>query len=132
MKILLTIRAHQTAPTPVALRFEQQGAVLIDQSIGALQVLRVMDASMDLDEIIVEIPQPPKELRELEAAALMFSEWATPTAGYLSFSPETMRWLRMAVGLLEKTTTYNLDTRTFTLQVREEEGIVVSFNRFNR
>lgn len=119
-----------------AKEFLEKGYMVGLTNLGALCIETCTKGGQDteLDEILVEIDAPPKGEQELILVSIVFSIWAgaTSASDYFYLTPATQRWVRMAVALMERPEIATLATRTFTMQVREEEGILISFNKFNR
>lgn len=120
----------------VAKEFLKKGFMVGLHNLGALCIETCTNGGNDteLDEVLIEIDAPPKGEQELILTSIVFSVWvgATSISDYFYLSPNAQRWVRMAVALLERPEVTTLATRTFTMQVREEEGILISFNKFNR
>lgn len=120
----------------IAQEFFKKGFMVGLHDLGALCIETCSNGKHDteLDEILIEIDSPPKGEQELILTSIVFSVWvgATSISDYFYLSPAAQRWVRMAIALLERPEVATLDTRTFTMQVREEEGILISFNKFNR
>jgi len=119
-----------------AKEFLEKGFMVGLTNLGALCIETCTNGGndTDLDEILVEIDAPPKGEQELILTSIVFSIWAGASAAsdYFYLSVPAQRWVRMAIALLERPEIARLATRTFTMQVREEEGILISFNKFNR
>lgn len=119
-----------------AKEFLEKGYMVGLTNLGALCIETCTKGGHDteLDEILVEIDAPPKGEQELILTSIVFSIWAgaTNASDYFYLTPAAQRWVRMAVALMERPEIATLATRTFTMQVREEEGILISFNKFNR
>ena len=120
----------------VAKEFLNKGFSVAVANLGALCIETCTNGGNDteVDEVLVELDPPPPGEQEMILTSIVFSVWVGTTfiTDYHFLSPGALRWVRMALALLERREISLLGTRTFTMQIREEEGILISFNKFNR
>ena len=131
MRVFLGIK-EKSVYTPSLERVLTSGdKQTIDKSEGALVRVYLLDQSSEVSEAVVDIPNPPESLSELRATTILLAKYSMGVmlGGYRH--PDEIRWVAMANQLLELATRELTEVRTFTIQIRESEGIVVSLNRVN-
>lgn len=132
MRVFLSVK-EKSVYTPSLERALARGLkqMIVDKSEGALAKFYCYDTSFEVTEVIVDIPSPPVTMNQLTATSILLTKYSTGVllGGYSH--PDELRWVAMANQLLELATQELTEVRTFTIQIREDEGIVLSLNLFN-
>lgn len=89
-----------------------------------------------VDEVFVELPTLVKSARvkQLDAVGMLLSTFSNdelPIIETVCDHRVVYAWLTICTTLLDAGSSRTEAVRTFTVQVREDEAIICSFNRFN-
>lgn len=104
---------------------------------GEYTELCFYDSPMEqVDEVFVELPTLLKSsgINQLDAVGMLlsaFSKGSLPIIDAVCNHQVVYSWLTICTTLLEAGSSQTEGVRTFTVQVRENEAIICSFNRFN-
>lgn len=140
MKIIITARFNESSTNTTEKKLLEKGFAIADYGKGLVKKLVAKQGGNDsvLDEVIVEtLPLTGSPTGQLAAASLALAIWSggMTRLSYLMLDTAKDRaataWIDYVVELLNEASGQGLATRTFTMQIREDEGVVFSFNLFN-